>query len=141
MPSNELFLEAAEAEIDLQLFKANVPANTTTALLMSGGNTGIVVPPGYKFSPVAIWIQSTVAISAGTLQAVVTDNGNQVAYGPTAQLDTTHQSQIGVMRADEYPIQAGDTVGVSVIANAAFAPTTNGIDVFLMGYFMQNTTT
>jgi len=139
MPTNELILGQNAVEFDIQFAKTNVPASATTPLTLQGGNTGVLIPAGYKFHPVAIIIQSTVAITAQTLTAVVTDNGSQVAYGPQAVLDTTYQQQSGVMRADEWPIQAGHLVGVSVITPGGFTPTTNGIDVTLMGFFTPYT--
>lgn len=138
MPTNELMMPDA-VEFDMQFSKVNVPANATTPVLLQGGNSGFIVPPNYKFHPVAIMLMSTVPITAQTLTAVVTDNGSQAVYGPQAVLDTTHQQQVGVMRTDEWPIAAGHVVGVSVITPAGFTPTTNGIDVILIGYFTQYT--
>ena len=112
---------------------ANAPANTANVLLLTGGNSGYLVPAGYKFSPLAISGISNADLTAGTATFAVTDDGTVVANGPTAQLADTVQKKAGLCAVAVEPIPAGHLVGVKATTDAAYAPITSGLDAVLLG--------
>lgn len=124
--------------VTIQFSKADPAANTTTVVPLSGGQGGstFVVPVGHVFRPLYLFVASNAALSAGTLTAKVTDNGTAITGGPEPVLSNAAQTASAVNSLTAAGIAAGRTVGVSVVTNAAYAPTTADIDAVLVGVFI-----
>lgn len=122
-------------DVTLPFTLANVPTNATTALtLVTGqGADGFKVPTGYKFHPLALHGESNADLTAGSATFKVTDNTAVVGSGPEPVLNDTIQVAVAVARVGAAPIAAGKIVGISVVADATFAPTTADIDAILIG--------
>lgn len=123
--------------LTLQFELANPLAGATTDMVLAQGNTGFVVPAGYKFVPVALCVASNADLTAGTIRGKVIDNGTELVNGPEAALADTVQRTTGVVDPSKLDgIAAGHVVGVSVTTDAAYLPVTADYDAVLVGYLV-----
>lgn len=122
--------------VSLAFTKANIEPNATTALTLANGGAGLKVPTGYKFHPLMLHGESNADLSAGTAIFKVTANTTASINGPTATLSDTIQVAVGVQRPGAEPITAGKIVGVSIVADANFAPNTADVDAVLVGVLL-----
>lgn len=123
--------------ISLQFELANPAANGTADLALGQGNSGFVVPTGYKFIPVLLCGASNADLTAGTATFKVIDNGTELTNGPEAVLSDTVQRASGLKDPGVGAgIVADHVVGVSVTTNAAYAPVTADVDAVLVGYLV-----
>lgn len=133
--ANELDLEKG-FPVTLILALANPGASASTAMTLAQAGTGFVVPTGYKFHPMYLSIASNADLTAGTAIAKVTDNGTVISGGPEPTLADTVQSASAVARAHVAPIAAGHTVGVKLVTDGSYAPTTADHDAVLSGMLL-----
>lgn len=115
---------------------ANPGISGSVAMTMPQANTGIVVPTGYKFHPLFVSLSSNADLTAGTATAKVTDNGTIVVGGPEPVLSDLVQSASAVARVGICPIAAGHTVGVKLVTDGSYAPTTADHDVVVSGVML-----
>lgn len=120
-------------EIVLTFAKANITNNTTTALTFAQGGLGFKVPPGYDFCPEILHGESNADLTGGTATFKVTDNTAAVSNGPEPALNDTVQVAVAEVNPLVVRITAGRIVGVSVVADNSFAPTTADVDAVLYG--------
>lgn len=122
--------------VTIQFELANPGAGATTDMILGQGGSGFVVPAGYKFSPAMLTVVSNADLTAGTLDAQVTDDGTEIVGGPEPQLADAVQRATAVVGGDPQTIAAGAVVGVSVTTSAGYLPTTADIDAILVGYLL-----
>lgn len=108
---------------------ANISANATTALTLPGGNTSILVPSGMRALPYGLILNSNADLTGGTLTAKFTNGGTAVSNGPEPALSDSVQRNSAFVQPNSVGIDAAGTLGVSVVADASFAPTTADVDV------------
>jgi hypothetical protein len=120
-------------DVTLTFEKANPGASATTALTFSQGGAGFKVPTGYAFHPICLHGESNADLTGGTATFKVTSSGTALSNGPTAALSDTIQAAVGVQRVGVEPIAAGAVVGVSVVTDGSYAPTTADLDAVLIG--------
>jgi hypothetical protein len=120
----------------LHFTKANIGENATTALTLAGGGAGMIVPTGYAFHPIYLYGASNADLNAGTGIFKVTANATVLSNGPTATLADTVQATYGTQRVGVEPIAAAKIIGVSIVADANFAPNTADVDAVLLGILL-----
>jgi hypothetical protein len=132
--ANELEYDAG-VDVTLPFTGANVQVSATQnlTLVTAQGADGFKVPTGYKFHPLAVHAESNADLTAGTGTFKVTDNTVAIANGPEPVLNDTVQVAVAVARVGASPIAAGKIVGLSIVADASFAPTTADVDAILIG--------
>jgi hypothetical protein len=123
--------------ISLPFFLANPAANATTAMTtFNQAATGFVVPTGFTFYPMAIFLSGNAAVAAGSIIAKVTDNTTVLApAGPEATLNTTTTTRTAAVarRLQSAGVAAGRTIGVSLVADSSYAAATIDYDCVLCG--------
>jgi hypothetical protein len=122
--------------VTLHFTGANIVENATTGLTFTNGGAGLKVPTGYAFHPIMLHGESNADVSAGTAIFKVTANTTAGVNTPTATLSDLIQVAVGVQRPGVEPIAAGKIVGVSVVADANFAPNTADMDAVLVGVLL-----
>lgn len=106
---------------------------TDGTLASAQGGDGMLVPTGYTFHPKLLQAESNAAITAGTIEVQVTDNGVEVEAGPVVTLSSAAQAAAGIKRHGASSIAAGRAVGVSGEGSATLDAVTKDVDVILVG--------
>lgn len=117
---------------------ANPSAGATTAMALAAGNTSILVPDGMKAWLYGLIVHSNADLTGGTLTAKFTSGGSVVSNGPEPALSDTVQRKAAFVQPGDVAIDAGGLVGVSVVTDASYAPTTADIDVIAIFLLVPN---
>ena len=136
--ANELSYDRGIA-VTLRFTLANPSASATTAMTPAGAqtsNVGFVVPTGYAFHAVCMHFESNADLTAGSIIAKVTTGGTVLAGGPQVTLSDTVQSSTAVAAVGTCKVAAAAVVGVKVVADGDYAPTTADLDVILVGLLL-----
>ena len=118
---------------------ANPAAAATTAMTTpTQAATGYLVPTGFIFFPMAIFLSANAALTGGSAIGKVTDDTTILApAGPEVTLalagpQTTRNCALARMQQDA-GIAAGHTVGVKLVTDAGYLAVTVDFDAVVSG--------
>lgn len=136
--ANELDYDKG-VNITLHFITANLATGAGTVdMTLAQGGTGFLVPAGYKFHPLALFVTKTGTLDANAqVDAQVIDDGTEVG----AKATLTHTPDVArattLMRVGQAPIAAGHVVGVSLTKDADYSTTgTIDYDAILTGVLL-----
>lgn len=123
--------------VQFSFILSNVPASATTNMTTFNAASGYKVPAGFDFYPEFCFAASNAALTAGSLIFKCTDDTVAISGGPEVTLNSSTQNDTAQQTLSA-KVTENSIIGVHVVADASFLPTTADVDCMLVGFLIPS---